>query len=266
MTSLIKKESSGAVAEGMSRFEGDVNLLRSILALMERSTAETADLSFDLSETPDPLTASGFVVAENGIFRIKSALHRDLLRRYFTNEHVGRIYFAAGRWEQALDYFRRDLERDPSGARAAAFCSPRRTLLTRLQHLPAAFSAMERGLHAAYPEAQSQIFLVREQELERIETNGQHIRVIESIPLAARARAEILPYITRIRMGSIGRGASGQPFWCPCGLLRSGGARTCCAQAFHSGQRPTGTTRNTSPPLSAISGISGAGTSFTPFL
>ncbi len=153
----IEHGGSRATAEGLKYVETDPESLRALLKLLREGTVPVAELQLDTVHPPDPLITSGFITLEAGRYQIKSQLHWALLDKHLGPEQVGRSFFAAGDWEDAIEYFSRDTRHD-------AFEMHERVMLPALNAMYGVESKREAyrylriGLERAYPEVKIKLY------------------------------------------------------------------------------------------------------------
>ncbi|MBI4786508.1 MAG: GAF domain-containing protein [Chloroflexi bacterium] len=139
-----------AMAEGLQHIESDPELLAALLDLLRVKSIAASRLPFDATQFPDPLTPSGLVAFEGGRYRIKSRLHRVLLKEHFSSEHVGRNFLAAGDWQRAIKSLGSNIREGTSAEREPLMFA----VLNAMYTMPSkqdAFQYFQNGLTIAYP-------------------------------------------------------------------------------------------------------------------
>ncbi len=140
-----------ALSEGLQYLERDPNLLEAILRLMSNEEVPASELDFDPTEKPDPLTMSGFVIHEQNSYRLKSRLHQELLNYHFTPERLGRLFAAAGRWTEAIEFLGAHTQKQRVKEDRDAVVLTSANAMYSVKTKAEAFKFLVHGLEKAYP-------------------------------------------------------------------------------------------------------------------
>jgi len=98
--------------EAVRLIEEDPDLLHCILVLLEHGVVHKTNLPLPLSPDLDPLYLTGVVERVDGdSYRLQNVIYSQFLERYFEPGRVGRWLAMAGRWDSAIDYLERGIQR-----------------------------------------------------------------------------------------------------------------------------------------------------------
>ena len=105
--------------EAVRLIEENPDLIQCILSLFDQELVERSRLPLPLSPDLDPLYLTG-VVEKIGLehYRLQNDIYREYLVMHFSPERIGHLFTLAGRWDMALDYLERRVERGSLRLRA----------------------------------------------------------------------------------------------------------------------------------------------------
>lgn len=147
-----------ALAEGLQHIERDPDLLHAISMLMGAKRLHISKMPFDVLEKPDPLTMSGFVSLKDDYYFVKSDFHQRLLCHHFSNERFGRMFAAAGCWDDAIDYFGIRTPHHDSGEDQERVMLATVNAMYSAKNKREAFEFLVHGIEQAYPNLKFKVY------------------------------------------------------------------------------------------------------------
>ena len=150
--------------EAVRTVEGDPDLLRCVLLLLERGAVPRAELPLPLSPDVDPLYLTGVVQKVDGDrYRLRYDIYHRFLAHHFDPGRVGHLLTMAGQWDAAIDSLQASIRQGDQEFRSDLLLATVHSMYAS-EDLNQAAHFLLRGLSAAFDVKEAQVWMASQHE------------------------------------------------------------------------------------------------------